>query len=143
MTLIRWNPVWPHRHFDPAFDGLVKRFMDPTTNGETYTPTVDIRETENDVVLSVELPGLAKDDVNLSVEEGVLAIAGERKFAPLRDGEQSLLQESRYGRFLRRFTLGENIDPDNISASMDKGILEIRLAKKEAAKPKKIEVTIQ
>jgi len=141
MTLIRWNPVFPSSRFDPFFNTFFKRFYDDAEGERTITPNADIRETKDDVVLSLELPGLSKEEVNLSVENGILTISGERKAAH-DEKDQYHLQECCYGKFTRRFTLGEEIDAEKISAKMDKGILEVTLGRKEAVKPKKIDVKI-
>lgn len=142
MTLIRWNPVLPTRRWDPLFSSFFRDWPEAESGARIITPAVDIRETDDEVVLSVELPGLAKEDVNITVEDGVLAISGERKFER-QEGKEYHLQESWHGSFLRRFTLGDSVDENNVKAKMDKGVLEIVLGKKEEVKPKKIDIAIQ
>jgi len=141
MTLIRWNPIAPSTRFDPFFSNLMRHFDDESTE-RPFVPNVDIRENEENVILTMELPGLTKEDVNISVENGVLTVSGERKYFRGK-GERVHLEEAAYGTFRRRFTLGEEIAEDKIYAKMDKGVLEIMFGKREAAKPRKVEVQVK
>jgi len=140
MALIHWNPIFPSTRFDPFYN-LLRRFEEEGAE-KPYVPNVDIRENEENVVLTMDLPGLSKEEVNISVENGVLTVSGERKLERAKS-EQLHLGECCYGKFLRRFTLGEEVAEDKIYAKMDKGVLEITFAKKEAAKPRKINVQVK
>ncbi|MCZ7585079.1 MAG: Hsp20/alpha crystallin family protein [Deltaproteobacteria bacterium] len=101
-----------------------------------------MKETENEFVLTVDLPGLDKKDVKVGVEDGTLTISGERRFERDEKKDSYHFVERRYGRFHRGFDLGDRVNAEDISAKMDKGVLEIRLGKKEEAKPKTIEVKV-
>lgn len=141
MTLVRWNPDYALSRFDRLMNG----FFDGSwkeNDSLFFTPNADIVEKDDHITLSMELPGLDKEDVSIVLENGVLSISGERKFEKVTDKETYHLQENRYGKFVRRFTIGEDLDPEKIEAGMDKGILHVTLSKKEATKPRKIEVKV-
>lgn len=107
-----------------------------------WCPVVDVHETKDELVFHAELPGMASDDVEVSVENGVLTISGEKK-QEVEEGEEKTdyhLVERRYGRFERRFSLPRTVDAERVSAEFANGVLTIQLPKAEAAKPRKIEV---
>ncbi|MCB9477778.1 MAG: Hsp20/alpha crystallin family protein [Deltaproteobacteria bacterium] len=143
MTLVRWNTPFTPTAVDELFNnfwrGLESNAEDKPT---VFAPRVDIVEREDAVVVTAELPGIKKDDVHIAVDEGVLEISAEHKI--VRDVKKETYHrvERRTGKFLRRFTLGDNVDPEKIDAKMTDGVLEITLPKKEEAKPKKIEVKV-
>ncbi len=140
MTLVRWSP-W--RELEDMQRGL-SRILDDTSFGTTETgqwaPAVDIRETDDALLVQAELPGIDKKDVKLEVKDSVLTISGERNYEKDVKEENVHRIERSYGRFVRSFSLPSNVDTDRVNASMKNGILEIRLPKKESAKPKAITV---
>jgi len=107
-------------------------------------PRVDIVEEENAYRLHADLPGLAKDDIRISVENGVLTISGEKKAEKKekKTGEYAYYERS-YGSFSRAFRLPEHVDSEHINAAYVNGVLELTINKTEAAKPKQIEVKVQ
>ena len=111
-----------------------------TTKPEKYfVPAVDIYETEDEVTVVAEMPGVSNDGVDVSLEDDVLTIKGSR--APEDAGDRRvLLQEYESGNYLRRFTVAESIDQDKIRATMADGLLTVVLPKAAPAKPRKIEV---
>ncbi len=111
-----------------------------TTKPEKYfVPAVDIYETEEEVTVVAEMPGVTSDGVEISLEDDVLTIEGSRKPEDM-EGKRVLLQEYENGNYLRRFTVAETIDQDKIKASMADGLLTVVLPKAAPAKPRKIEV---
>ncbi len=108
----------------------------------TWSPAVDVRESDNDFIVTAELPGLAKDDVDITVENGVLSLSGakkeEREEGTADSGRYVL--ERRYGRFRRSFSLPRGVDADNVSAKFSDGILTVTLPKAAAAKPRQIKI---
>ena len=105
-----------------------------------WVPAVDIRETDEGFILTADLPGVDRKDVVITVEDGVLSFEGER-------GGESREQDTGYrhrerasGKFVRRFTLPDEADADNISASVTNGVLEIRIPRQEKLRPRKITV---
>ena len=105
-----------------------------------WAPLVDIEENENGYLIKADLPGLSKDDVHVTLENGVLSISGERKQEKEEKDKKYHRVERVYGRFVRSFTLPEDADPDQISAQFKDGVLEVRIGKSEAVKPKRIEI---
>jgi HSP20 family protein len=107
-----------------------------------WCPVVDVHETKDELVFHAELPGMSPDDVEVSVENGVLTVSGEKK-QEIEEGEEKAdyhLIERRYGRFERRFSLPRSVDAERVNAQFSNGVLTIQLPKAEAAKPRKIEV---
>ncbi len=143
MSLIRWNPIAPTTGFDNLFDAFLTRSKDDSWQTCHYCPSVDIKETEEGFTIFAELPGLDKKDINVSVEKGVLTISGETKLDRDEEKDNYHLVERSYGKFTRRFRLGDKVDHESISAKMKNGILEISLAKTPEVKPKQIEVTVK
>ena len=109
----------------------------------TWVPACDIYETEKEIVLKAELPGLKKEDVFVSIENNVLTIRGERKFSEEVKREDFHRVERSYGEFLRSFTLPTFIDANKILAEFKDGLLMVTLPKREEAKPKQIEVKVK
>ncbi len=140
MALVRWSPF---RELEEMQRSL-SRILDDATFGSTETgqwlPAVDIRETDEALLVEAELPGIDKKDVNVEVKDGVLTISGERKFEKDVKEENVHRIERSYGRFVRSFSLPTNVDTDKVEASMKDGVLHVRLPKKESAKPKAIAV---
>ncbi|NOQ47097.1 MAG: Hsp20 family protein [Desulfobulbaceae bacterium] len=114
-----------------------------TTKPEKYfVPTVDIYETEEEVMVVAEMPGVDENGADVSLEDNVLTIQGNN--APKEEGSdvRMLLQEYETGHYLRRFTVAETIDQENIAATMSDGVLTVTLPKTKPVKPRKIDVKI-
>jgi len=143
--------VWePHRSFRP-FQRNVGRFFNEFDWGHqdaeglddtTWTPKVDIYETDNSYVLNAELPGLTKEEINIDVNDNTLTLKGEKKFEEKVEKDNYVRVERHYGSFSRSFVLSEDVNPEAIKASYKEGVLELTLPKKEEAKPKEIKVEI-
>ncbi|HSR50171.1 MAG TPA: Hsp20/alpha crystallin family protein [Acidobacteriota bacterium] len=136
-TLMRTNDV--QRLFDDAFSNFFSRNYPETSRG--WRPAVDVSEDTDALVFTAELPGFAKGDIDISVEDGVLTLSGERT-QERKDEEYHRIERS-YGRFERSFTLPRNIDPDKISANLKNGLLVLTLPKREEAKPKQIDIKVK
>ncbi|MFZ0241359.1 MAG: Hsp20/alpha crystallin family protein [Desulfobacterales bacterium] len=110
-----------------------------TKSGLVFTPSVDIFETEKNITLMADLPGVKPDDLNIDLRDNVLTLTGDVR---PREGaeEEDLLVEYEIGRYLRQFTLSEVIDQDKIDAQMNDGVLRLILPKIEKATPRKISV---
>lgn len=109
-----------------------------TQMGPVYTPPVDIWETEDELVLCADMPGVAPDSLDIEFENRQLTIRGK---VPPRSGNRGMvLQEYGVGDYYRSFAIGESIDSDRISAEMKAGVLTLHLPKTELAKPRRIEV---
>jgi HSP20 family protein len=111
-----------------------------TWAGQTYESAVDIWESENQLVLQADVPGVGKDDVEIHLDQDVLTISG-RVALDEYEGLRPVYSEFNVGNFFRRFSLGETIDQAAITADMDNGVLTVTLPKKAKAQPRKIAVT--
>lgn len=103
-----------------------------------YRPAVDVSETAEGLVLRYDMPGVSKNDVEITVDKGVLIVTG--KAQPEGFGT-AVYRETYVGDYRREFTLSEDVDADRITAEMNAGVLTIRISKAEKAKPKKIAIT--
>ena len=108
-----------------------------------FAPPVDVYEDEHNITLKVEVPGIDEKDINVSIENNTLTVRGERRFEKDEKEENYHRVERMYGSFTRSFTLPNTLDPEQVSANYEKGVLKIRLAKKTEAKPKVIKVNIE
>jgi HSP20 family protein len=141
MALVRWDPVRELAGIE--IDRLNRMFSDlyGESFGRGWVPPVDIYETEDHaVVLKAELPEMKKDDINVTFENNVLTLKGERKLDQETGSGNFQRLERHYGSFTRSFTLPATIDASRISASYKDGVLTIRLPQREEAKPKQIAV---
>jgi HSP20 family protein len=108
-----------------------------------WSPSCDIYETESEIVVKAEIPGVKKEDVKLSLQDNVLTLSGERKFEEETKKENYVRVERGYGSFTRSFTLPTYVDAKKISAEFKDGLLEVKLPKSEAAKPKEVEIKVK
>jgi HSP20 family protein len=148
MALVRWEPVRELTSLQNEMNRLFTTFFDTPTggNGEGATrrwiPAMDLAETDDHFVLKADLPGLGEGDVNLEVEDNVLTVSGERKAEHEDKREGYVRVERAYGSFRRSLTLPEGIDPEGVTASFDKGVLEVRIPKPEERKPRRVAIQV-
>lgn len=112
------------------------------SNLTTWAPAVDINETEQELVVKADLPGIDTKDLDIRVENNVLTIRGERKFEKKVNEENYLRVERAYGSFSRSFSLANTVNPEGIKADYQNGVLTLNIPKREEAKPKQIKVSI-
>jgi len=147
-TLLQWDPLKEMDVLNRQLGSLFYPSPSRTGNGqETLTttewaPPVDITEDDNEYLFKAELPEVKRDDVKVTVENGVLTVSGERRFEKEEKGRKYHRVERSYGSFTRRFTLPDDADDAKVSAAFKDGVLTIRLAKSEKARPKSIEVNV-
>jgi HSP20 family protein len=108
----------------------------------TLAPPVDIYEDEHNIILKIEVPGIDEKDIDVSIQNNTLTVRGERKIEKDEKEENFHRVERQYGSFTRSFTLPSSVDPGQVSARCDKGVLKISLAKKAEAKPTQIKVNV-
>jgi HSP20 family protein len=125
---------------DSLFDGILRPGF-ATWSGRT--PVADVTENPSETVVVAELPGLKKEDVKISFENGLLTISGERKPSAVPEGASRVRSELRYGSFVRSMEIGHEVNADAITAELADGILRVVLPKAEAAKPREITVTVK
>ena len=131
------NPFAALSRWSPDLDGLFDRKIDGTSH--TRFP-VDIRHEGDDLVLEAELPGLTREEIEITVEDNVLTIASERKGEAAENNEGYHVRERWHGSFSRSFQLPTTADGEKVAAKLDNGILTLRVPTREEAKPRKIEV---
>lgn len=147
MAIVRWDPFGgflPNRDsFNRFFNEAVTNFMNAEeTQPKKWTPAVDIYETESNLVLKSELPGIDPKDVEVRIENGTLYLKGERKQeSDVKDENYHRIERS-YGSFTRTFSLPSSVDVDNVKAEFKDGVLTLTLAKREAAKPKTVKINV-
>lgn len=153
MSLIRWNPVrdltaWPsevsslQREMNRVFDSFFR--TDETSPGlSLWSPSVDIAERDDAYTVSVELPGVKKDDIAVSIENNILTITGEKKQEEKVPQGSWRRVERIYGSFQRSFTLPATVKADAIEAKFEDGILRVTVPKADEARQKQIEVKVR
>ena len=120
-------------------DEIDRLFESPLT---AWSPALDVREDKDSFVIRAELPGLKREDIDVSLQDGALVISGERKFEKAEEGVEVHRQERYYGKFQRTLTLPEPVAADKVKADYKDGVLTVTLPKTEEAKPKKIDVSV-
>ena len=144
-NLVRFSPTSElrrmQREIDRLFDDV---FPARAENGEStaavWAPRADVSETEDAYLLHVDAPGLKKDDFNISWQDGVLTVSGDRKWEEKDERQNFVRIERSFGHFFRSFTLPNTIKSEEISGSYDDGVLTIRVPKAEESKPRRIEI---
>lgn len=147
MNLLRWEPFKETDELLRSFSPLLGRWprMFENNGGTQYewAPVADISETEKEYVVKAELPGVKREDVKVTLEDGVLTIQGERKVEKDEKGEKSHRVERFYGTFFRSFTLPDNVDAAGIRAESKDGVLNIHVPKLKVEKTKAVEIKVQ
>jgi HSP20 family protein len=146
MALIRWDPL---RELSIMQDRMNRMFEDAgrgwrgdePSSTTTWSPAVDIYETDTDITVNAELPGVDRKDIGLNLEKNVLTLKGERRFEKETKQENYHRVERAYGGFSRSFSIPAIVDEEKIRAEYKDGILKISLPKKEQVKPKQIQIS--
>ena len=142
MAVVRWDPTRELASMEvDRLNRMFSSFFEPMNR--TWSPAVDIVETDDQVVLKAELPDMKREDIGITFEKSTLTIRGERKLDETVKRENYQRLERFYGQFSRSFTLPATIDASRITASYKDGVLTIRLPQREEAKPKQIEVAVE
>jgi len=149
QTLTRWEPIREMEDFQNRLSTLFGRPL-RRTDGHgreeitlpEWTPLADITEDDKEYLIKAELPEMRKEEVKVTVENGVLTISGERKFEKEEKKKKYHRVERGYGTFMRTFTLPDDSDPNKVKAEFKNGLLTVHLPKSEKAKPKQIEVNV-
>jgi HSP20 family protein len=149
MALIRWEPARELNTIQSEMNRLFNTFFDSSPgagNGGTgvrrWIPAMDLVEAEGEYVLRADLPGLSEDDFKIELDGNVLTVSGERKVEHEHEGKGYYRFERSYGSFSRSLTLPEGVEADAVKANFDQGVLEVRIAKPEAPKPRKVAITV-
>jgi HSP20 family protein len=144
MALVRWEPF---REL-AALQNEMSRWMSQVTgaatpgNGQTSTwlPAVDVWETETELVVSFDLPGISEEEIAVELEDNVLTVSGKRERTSEHSNERFYRFERRFGTFSRSLTLPQGVKEDEVKAEYRNGVLEVRVPKPEEQKPKRIQI---
>jgi len=146
MAITRWDPF---RDVLALQNRLNSVFQDYNRGNESdslattaFVPPVDVYEDEHNIVLKLEIPGMKESDLDIQLENNLLTVRGERKFEKEEKEENFHRIERRYGSFYRSFTIPNTVNPENVKASYDAGVLSIQLEKRAEARPKQIKVQV-
>lgn len=132
------------------FDNMFDDFWRPMRPGRVgggaggaFAPAMDVKETDNEYYVRADLPGVKKDDLDISIQDGVLTINAETKYEnEEKDNGRVIRQERRYGKFVRSMRLGDAVDVDKVKAEYKDGVLNLTLPKAEQVRPKRIDVQV-
>jgi HSP20 family protein len=146
MKLARWDPF---RDFDELSERL-NRLLAPARgaaeeNGGIFAdwaPAMDVEETDKEYLLKADLPAVKTEDVKISIDDGVLALEGERKQEKEEKGKKFHRIERSYGKFVRRLAVPSDVDQQKVSAEFKEGVLKVHLPKSASAKPRTIDVKV-
>jgi HSP20 family protein len=139
--LSRWGFV--DEDFDRMFEGFLRPLRWVEEAAGDLIPALDVTERDDEYVIKADLPGVKKEDIAITMENGVLTISAETKDEKEeKEGERVIRQERRYGKYVRSLRLGTEIDEKKVKAAYKDGVLELTLPKAEAVKPKKISVDV-
>jgi HSP20 family protein len=138
-AVVRFDPFRDITSLRDEMNRLFSRTLgEGASAGSAWTPAVDIFDTAEAIVLKAELPGLTPDDIDIEVDDNVLTIKGERRFEDKVEEGRYYRLERAYGQFSRSVTLPQGVKADEISASFDQGVLQVRVPKADEVKPRKI-----
>ena len=145
MAIIRWDPfrdfVTLRDRMNRLFDETVtQRGEDKDLMSTAWSPSCDIFETENELVLNAEVPGIDEDDIEVKIEDNTLTIQGERKLEKETKEENYHRVERSYGSFYRSFSLPHYINQENSKAEHDNGVLKVHMPKKPELKPRSVKI---
>ncbi len=144
MTVVRWEPLRELSSLQNEMNRLFGTVFDQPGGGQgtlrRWMPAMDLVETGDHFVLRADLPGMAEEDVKIEFEDGTLTVSGERKTEHESKGEGYYRAERAFGAFSRSLTLPQGVDPEAVTASFDRGVLEVRIPKPEERKPKRISI---
>jgi HSP20 family protein len=147
MRVIKWEPFRDvDDMLDRVFAGTMRHW--PRAAGEDrpvfdWAPATDVSETDGEYIIKAELPEVRKDDLNITVQEGVLTLAGERKQEKREDNEKLHRVERFHGSFSRRFTLPDDADEQGIRAESKDGVLVVHIPKQKVAHPQPRQIQVQ
>jgi HSP20 family protein len=145
MSIVRYDPFRDLRTLQEEVNRLFSTNMTRTFGDEgiargAWAPSVDIYENKDQIVLEAELPGMKQEDFDLSIENNVITLRGERRFEKTEDTDNYHRVERSYGSFTRSFTLPQTVSSEGAKAEYNNGVLRVTLPKREEAKARRIEV---
>ncbi len=142
MSIVRWNPIREMDDFFNRYSDFSKAGTNENLAAADWIPAVDIRESDKDYSIDVELPAIGAEDVNVSVKDGLLTVTGERKSEKETNDKKVHRVERQYGKFTRSFRLPEDANEEAINAKSKDGVLYLTIDKREEVKPRSIQVKV-
>jgi HSP20 family protein len=143
MALVRWDPFRDLTTLQTEVNRLFSRASGgEVSDRQSWTPAIDVVETDDAIVLKAELAGMDPKDINIEVQDNVLTVSGERRFEEEVKEDRFYRIERRYGSFSRSLALPPTADEGKVDAKYDNGLLQVTIPKAEIAKPKKITVSV-
>ncbi|MCU1264410.1 MAG: hspA 1 [Acidobacteria bacterium] len=146
MSIVRYDPFRDLRTLQEEVNRLFSNNLTPSFGDEgigrgAWNPNVDIYENKDQIVLEAELPGMKREDFDLTIENSVITLRGERRFEKKDDADNYHRVERAYGSFTRSFTLPQTVSGDGATAEYRNGVLRVTLPKREETKARRIEIT--
>jgi len=146
MTIVRYDPFRDLRTLQEEVNRLfstnmTRAFGDEGIGRGAWNPSVDIYENKDQIVLEAELPGMKQEDFELTVENNVITLRGERRFEKFDDADNYHRVERSYGAFTRSFTLPQTVSSEGATAEYRNGVLRVTLPKREETKSRRIEIS--
>jgi|KBSSwiStaDraftv2_1062776.scaffolds.fasta_scaffold116320_2 HSP20 family protein len=146
MSIVRYDPFRDLRTLQEEVNrlfstNLTRAFDDEGIGRGAWAPSVDIYENKDQIVLEAELPGMKQEDFDLSIENNIITLRGERKFEKTEETDNYHRVERSYGAFTRSFTLPQTVSAEGATAEYNNGVLRVTLPKREETKARRIEVT--
>ena len=143
MTLVKWNPTRSlMTDFDQIFDSMFTRDLPQFPSAQSWTPAVDVNETETEFSLSAEMPGLDKKNVSVDIHDGVITIKGERAIDNEKSTDDYRIRERQLGSFNRSFRLPDNVNEVKVAAKFKNGVLKVTLPKTKEVIPEGRQIKI-
>jgi HSP20 family protein len=143
-TLVRWDPIVEadslQSEMNRLFDGFFGRSGSSGNGARRWIPAMDLAETDEELVLTADLPGMSEEDIAIEVKDNVLAISGERRDERKEGGRGFHRAERSFGRFSRTLALPRGVDAQRVSARFDQGVLEVHIPKPEERKPYRVRI---
>ena len=145
MAIVRWRPFGDLADWTDDIERRMRKVLGGEEESEVtaWVPRVDIKENEQELIVTAEIPGIEKKDVKVSMKEGVLCISGDKKNEERQEGDNWHRVERVYGSFQRSFYIPTEVDDEKISAAYKDGVLHVKLPKREEAKRKEIPINIE
>ena len=142
MAIVRFDPSREVDSLQSEVNRVFDTFFGGNGGGRTrrWVPAMDLAETEDELILRADLPGLSRDDVAIEVKDGTLTVSGERRAEQEEKAEGFYRVERAFGAFSRSLSLPRGVDPDAVTAEFTEGVLEVRIPKPEERKPHRVEI---
>jgi HSP20 family protein len=143
MSLTQFDPLANFPATFRSFEDAIARMLNEPRGARPWSPSVDIAETEDELVLKADLPEVKLEDVEVRVENQTLTLKGERKFEQDNSVRGFHRIERSYGAFTRSFSVPGTVDSEKVTAELKNGVLTVKLPKKEAAKPRQVKIEVK